>query len=302
MSDPKPATLAVDFGWLPLRHSYATTRLRVQPLPDFDDRIAEVKKTGRLDEGGGWFYPPLVEISRSGIEVPASTFALPSTHRLEVDGADDQRGLADLAIAVIGMVQGVRLVPEGWWHLYRAAVKPRAFGDLLAHAGAVQKVLAALECFWQSHTPEVRARLFGAVHWYVFGHCYQHQFECFNAQYTVLDTLFKIDQLIQPPRKMVHAKRPAHLAQQYGLIVPSWAVVTGNPPECELSKLRNDMVHEARYAGAPIGFAHPKRDLPIDHELALFNCRLLLALIGVRCRYVRSAIDLRSPHGLDPEP
>ncbi|HTO77372.1 MAG TPA: hypothetical protein VMQ61_14965 [Thermoanaerobaculia bacterium] len=78
------------------------------------------------------------------------------------------------------------------------------------------------------------------------------------------------------------------MSNAYQLTIPRWAVISGG--QSSRSRLRNEFIHEALWAGAPIEFSHTKDHPSLHFELAYFNTRLLLALLGESGEYVRSGI------------
>jgi hypothetical protein len=223
-------------------------------------------------------------------------FQLPSTHVLRLnDEAEGQHKLSSFIIMVLGLLKGLRLVPADWAHFYRVPTKPHQLTDFYVTEAAVHRVLTLALDSWSASTSEVRRLMFGAFHWHSFGRTYRQAFEIFNAQYTVLDTAWRIHQLKTGAAWTPHAKRVEALAAAYCIPLPDWAVTTNN--SSFLSDLRNDLLHEGIWGGEPIGFGHPKQHGNIYRDLHGFNSRILLAIIGDRSKYVASKVD-RNMHML----
>jgi hypothetical protein len=206
-------------------------------------------------------------------------------------------GYAHFAIALIGLVDGMRLVPNGWTHFYKAAIEPCKLTDLVIDEAELGKVVAFANVWWQAQDSQTRTRMFGAIHWYCFSGAYTHEFEEFAAKYTVLDTLYWIHHHRVGGDRVRHACRAADLAAAYGMPVPPWAVV--NNGSCRLADLRNELIHEGRFAGQPTGFAVPTEVTPLSLQLTSFLSRLILAMLQVRCGYVTTPATGREMHGLD---
>lgn len=247
---------------------------------------------------GGWLYPPLLPVvgARGATPpcMPAQVFALPPTHLISLSGSMDGPEAADFIIALIGFLDGVRLTREGWTHFLKVPLELGILGDLSCTSSEITSVLSVATATWLHASPEVRQRLFGAIHWLTFSALYEHDFERFAGSYIALDTLYWIHRQ-RGSRNDPHAARPSILAAHFGVPLPPWGVVSGGT--CELALLRNALVHEGRYAGAPIGFAHPSEN--IAGELESFVRRLIIALLGIQCGYVRSSCTTRQVHGLD---
>lgn len=280
-------TTSLKFGWLPRKSSYSTPMAQVSPLPGIEKAIAEVNNSDRV--GAGWFYPPL--IARRGTEpsadllprMPHRWFTLPTTHRIDIQRNLDPRDrLPHFLVLVLGLLCGIRLLPAGWGHFYKTPIREGTLCDFEPSEPAIEHCLSLAESFWTQHSgTNAPTRILGAIHWHLFGDSYEHSFERFGAQYTVLDAAWTVHQEISKAKgKTPHAQRAAELALHYRVPVPQWASLT-NGKTSILSEVRNKLIHEGFYGEEPIGFTHPTRKPNIDFELKLFNTRLLLALIGL---------------------
>lgn len=269
--------------------TYRTATVEVAPLDNAADVIEGIQKHPRSD--GDWLYPPLERrAGDDGPEVYATSFSLLPTHSLILRGPGDSVELGNFLVQVLGLLMGLYLIPGLWTQFFRVALRIGMLTDFGCTTRDVERVLETAVSFWQSATDRVRHLIFGALHWYLFSQSYAHEFELFNAQCTVLDTCFRVHSKLHngpPPRH--HAHRAHHLATHHGVPVPPWATKKGKT--CDLADLRNDLVHEARYAGAATGFAHPTYQPPIDLQLRNLNSRLLLGLLGVRSDYIHSPVD-----------
>jgi hypothetical protein len=220
---------------------------------------------------------------------------------MRIKSEADGRELGELAIALLGLLEGMRLIPEGWCHFYRAALEPHTLSDLVCGKSEIEEVLGIAETFWKDNRDSrIRRCLFGAIHWLLFSQSYEHDFEEFAAQYIVLDSCFKLHTKMKgrPGRSCRHSERPSFLAQAYAIPEPSWATIQpdGN---CELSRLRNEFFHEGQYGGDPMGFAYPTTVPSITLQLKAFNTRVILGILAVDCEYVRSRVNTRCMYGLD---
>lgn len=101
------------------------------------------------------------------------------------------------------------------------------------------------------------------------------------------------------PRAATHAARIEWLCNEFGMPVPAWASPVARAST--VSELRNAALHEALFAGAPLGFAlhgvGTNQNLPL--EMTALTCRLLVALLGAAgSEYVRSPVTSRQKQGL----
>uniref|UniRef100_UPI0023620E2B hypothetical protein n=1 Tax=Vibrio parahaemolyticus TaxID=670 RepID=UPI0023620E2B len=116
----------------------------------------------------------------------------------------------------------------------------------------------------------------------------QHSSDRFEAQYKVLDGLFKLSGV----SGCNHGLRPNKLAEEYNVQIPTWAEVIDG--KSLLSRLRNDLAHEAIYAGKSIGYAHPKENYDID--FSSFNVELIASILGVKTNYLATSSQDRQRH------
>ena len=288
------------FGWFPKNYICETSTLCIQTLPKFEDSVSRIENSAHIYKD--WFYPPIKAGNKSADEpippVPVLWFPLPLTHNIEHKCGSASSALNEFLIIVFGWSEGLRLIPEGWGHFYRAAVKPGKLTDFILFEEDVPRLLDLAEGFWHQHKEAgVAGTMFGAVHWFLFSQSYFYYFERFMMQYMVFDTLYNIQQRISGFKSKSHAKRVEDLAVFLKVPVPSWGQVDSSG-KSEISQLRNDLIHEAKFAGAPIGFALPKMKGNILVQFEAFNCRLIAAQLGATGRYSQSSSQTRQPYRL----
>jgi hypothetical protein len=296
---------SLKFGWLPDSNTYETESIKIKPLDDFEEVISSISASGNIHEK--WFYPPLRSIPKLSDElsppVPSPWFALPETHQIVDKTNTDITGSLEFMILLFGWSQGLRLYPEGYGHHNRVATEIGMLTDFRICDVDVPKFLNLTEVFWKNHRGTgVEAGLFAAVHWYLYSCSYHQQFERFMYQYQVLDACFKVYcsmNGIKEPNG--HYRRAKFLSDKLGLQVPSWAEPTtkGSRKASPIAELRNELLHEAKWAGEPIGYACLSDEYPnILYELKNFNCRLIAALLGISGSYVYSSSQTRHPRRL----
>jgi len=292
------------FGHWPKSWSITAGPIHIEPLPDYLRVVELVDGDDRA--AGNWFHPPLTPVYVPGVPnedsplVYAPRYSLLPTHRLTLPDSDG-RTCGELLLAVLGMTEGLRLIPEDWGHFYKTAIRPHTLCDLICSKSDVAHILTNTYDFWTAHpTSEIRQGIFGAIHWLLFSQSYEHQFEEFGAQYIVLDACYHVHGLINclSGLRVKHAVRASYLASHYSIPVPTWASMGPNGT-CGLSEIRNAFIHEGRYGDDPIGFGHPTTYPNIVLELKAFNTRLILGMLGIDCGYVRSPVNSRQMHGLD---
>lgn len=301
--------MGVRFGFLKEPTSLVWGGGSIEPLRDHDEVVQDI--LAHQHHYAGWLYPPLREVRHDSSElkqppnVPA-TFALPATHVLTLNSEESDSRAEDFVIALFGMLKGLSLQREGWQHFYKCPTKRGALCDFYAHDQEIAATLDLATAFWRRYTnPATRKLAFGAIHWHLFAQLYEHEFERLNAQYIALDACWKLAKTTMNVTANGHAERPRVLSESLGLHMPNWVVpVVPGKSASSLSLRRNALVHEAMYAGEPLGFAHPQTERGMDLELQNFVARCIFGLLGVRNDYTRSAVDTRQVSGFafDPRP
>lgn len=293
---------SIRFGFLKEPVSVTWKYGSIEPLPNFEKIVSCFEQSAGVYKG--WVYPPLraVDGKRAAEKqawVPRG-FSLPASHRL-IFQPDSDPVHADFFIALFGMLKGLRLQRESWQHLYKCPTKVGTLCDFDANNRQISTTLDLATEFLLRYPDELTRKLaFGAIHWHLFAQLYEYPFERFNAQYTALDACWSLAVATLSVKAKGHAERPKALAQALGLQTPGWALpISEGKNECSLSQRRNALVHEAMYAGEPIGFAHPVTNRSMAIELQEFVARCLLALLGVRNEYTRSAVGAKQTLGFD---
>jgi hypothetical protein len=272
------------FGWLPLPIDDRGAKWRLTTLVDFSEGVTNVLESERVDKD--WYWPNIMEDTPRR---PTEVYALPATHELTIDtGGFREQRLAEFMIAVLGFLYGMLLTPEGWVQFNRVSINPRRWQDFGMTNPARSRILDQAVSTWETDIDHQEA-LFGALWWHTYAIAYEHPFERFMAQYVVLDACWAIHEGRTRCKRPPHAARISALASAYNLQPPKdWSRAGAND---ELATLRNQLFHEAKWAGQPIGFGHPARPLEGVHlELYWFNSRLILALLGENSSYVHSEI------------
>jgi hypothetical protein len=281
--------------------------MRITPLNDLDEAVTAVRASGHIHEK--WFYPPRQFNSYGGNEsgppVPTPWFELAATHQIEDKTGFETTEFLEFMILLFGWSQGLLLYPEGWGHHYRVATEVGMLTDFRIRDIDIETFLKLGEAFWLNHHESGAATgLFAAVHWYLYSCSYRQQFERFMNQYKVLDTCFSVYLAmhgIKKKKPCFHFDRAKFLCEKMGLQIPSWAesITKKGRQTSPLAEIRNELVHEAKWAGAPIGFACLSGEYQnILLELKNFNCRLISALLGISGAYVSSSSQTRHPRHL----
>lgn len=296
------------FGWLGERLEVSDPTFEIRPLNSFDRAVEVVKESARM--GPAWFYPPIVTSSTEGVDVPVERFALPSTHLLVTPGRPYDEDYGAFAVIVLGFLLGLRFTIEGTGHLRPT---PWKRGTLVGFVPTGKELLACLHkatTFWDSNTAEVRRLMFGAVHWHLTAQSYDHQYERFAWAYTVMDNLHRVAWHTSPAYKAKipnakgqHGERPKALAAVFGSPLPKPFTDPAGAADnvAVLVAMRNELVHEGRWAGEPLGYAADGKGHDIIMHLDHFCAQVILGVLDIDCRYRKVEYSYQI-HGLDVVP
>jgi hypothetical protein len=227
-----------------------------------------------------------------GVTVPATRFELPPTHLLITPGRAYDAQYGEFIVLMLGFMYGLRLTVRGTGHLHPTPLREHSLVNFVPKRAEVLACLGKATVFWDSQRTDLRQLLFGAIHWYLVAQSHNHQHERFAWAYTVLDNLHRVAWRTSPAYRALvpselggHGTRPSALAQVYGTPLPSaFAGSAGAPGTAAgLVALRNQLIHEARWQGQPIGYAV----FQVGHEVILnlqhFCSQIILGLLDIEC-------------------
>lgn len=269
------------YGYLPVEKHVESSSFVIDTLPGLQD-YKTIEATWPFVKDG-WSYPPWEADSRFEVPQPlrpAPVFGFHPSHEIvlktSTDEADDR---LKFLILIHGFLNGLHLLPEGWIHFQRTAIKPGESAIFIIRnneEGAILELILQRYC---SLSLDNRKRCYGLVHWFLMAQEYVTQHDMFSAQYLVADAAHALAQGIDLiGRRIPHSQRIPRLCEALGLVTPDWA-----QPEADgqsyLSRLRNEFFHEALFVEQPIGFGHPVPN--VTFGLRCINELFVLRLIGL---------------------
>jgi hypothetical protein len=268
------------FGWMNKKVHIKSSQFEISPLHEFDVAISEVIEHPKCD---AWLEMP------SG----CNRFELPASHYLEVDSTAINDDLAILLISVFGFLHGLNLKPCGVGHLHRTPHLPGTLVEFVPSYRDIEKVLKVVIEFYQRYSsqPETISLMMAAIHWYLTSQSYNHHFEQFAWQYAVLENAIKIASKLSK-RKFADS-RLSELAAYYNVNLH----VAFADPEISaknakaLVECRNKLMHEALWCDHPIGYTVSQKSYAMLRSLIRFNSQLILAILGVKCRFLEADDD-----------
>ena len=278
-------------GFLISDHGLVATGVKVTPVDDYHALIADFHENGRVS--CGWILPPVKKVTHSKSEKAAfkntealensHIFAMPSTHDIEVDSGGEDK--AKFMILSLGLLYGLYLAPDGFHYMYRVAYEPGKLTGIKPVRADVERGLSRISEKYDQLSPNDRGQLYAAIYWFLVGQSARNAWERFDSQYKVLDGIYNISGVNSP----THAKRPSSLAKNYGIHIPEWAEIATDGKTCRLSVLRNELVHEAKFNGKPLGYSNP--DENFDIEFRAFNLKLICVLLGLQTSFIASSVS-----------
>lgn len=292
----------MNFGFLIDPKAFVCDGFKIAPVLEFDSVLKNFYKSACVSKG--WFYGPKKELSKSSAEkrdfeanapiVHKSFFQMNSTHQITSteDYSDDHLRFLILGY---GFLQGLYLTPEGYSYLGRTAYEPNKLNGLLLNRDDYINGMQCINRFYIDSIEEKRNQMFACIHWYLISQSYEFTWDKFDAHYKVMDGIWSLSGIAEANKRhkrdyIPHPERPVKLAEKYGLILPSWAELDSNK-KSKLSKLRNALVHEAKYGGYPIGYSYPDENYSL--EFRSFNTKLIAAALGINTSYLRVELNNR---------
>lgn len=285
--------MKMKFGWLDYNKVIDANFVKIAPIENFSSAIDEVNNSYQKDNI--WYYQPIV-CETDKPEVVRQRFELPLTHYIVQKRGNYDKEFLEFIIVFFGWLHGLRLNPEGWGHLIKTPIKQNTLVDFIVlNACDMKRLIMKAEEFWFNNAAVQEENnknlLMGALNWFSYTQSYEQVFERFMGQYMVFDTLYKIVEIKDNLSNVSHSARFEHVCEKLELNRPSWINI--------ISKIRNDLIHESKFAGKPIGFAYSSECGDILENLIAFNCRIIAVLIGAKGRYSRSNCESRQQHGFD---
>ena len=290
----------MEFGFFTKNIRVVVDGIEIKPLADHGDKINKLyKKANVLD---GWFYPWPIEKQHGTVEskkykknpyITPKYFDLLPTHTLTIYPYDEQK--VRFLILAFGFLNGLYLSPAGHYYLNRIAIEPYKLLPVEPdfQGKDLEKGMHFFSTKYDNLNDEQRKQVFAIMHWFLIGQSYDFPWDRFDAQYKVLDAIYKFSNL----NVRGHSQRPVVLANTYGVKIPDWAVVDSTTRKSKLSIIRNDFIHQALYEGEPIGYKLSPTNF--DLEFPNFNLKLFLGALGLNMDYIKIEPNDRQRHQWD---
>ncbi len=291
------------FGFLIDKTEVECDSFSIVTLPNFEETLKKFYETVKVSKG--WIYGSEIELEKSSkesinfkqnrVKTYSINHRMPLTHKIETSIIDDGDHLRFLILGY-GFLQGLYLSPENYSYLGKVPYEPGTLNSLVLVGDDRKNGMEQINNFYKHANQEDRKQAFAVIHWFLFGQSYTFGWDKFDAQYKVLDGIYKLSGFGK--HEFPHFKRPIELANKYKITLPKWAEL--NPPDYKdstLTTLRNQLVHESKYADQPIGYAHTNVNYAL--EFVSFNTKLICGVLGIDTPYLLSKPDTRDRFAWD---
>ncbi|SIQ03843.1 hypothetical protein [Halanaerobium kushneri] len=283
----------IEFGFLNESKIYSSDLMEIIPLDDITEKYEFLKENFYIENS--WLYPPIGYDKKNKPTKCVSWFALPNSHKLLLKSKFKKNNeLQKFIPTIFGFLKGLQMYRDGWGHYYKTPIKEGKLISFYCNDKELCKIIDKIIFLYQKDSNIFKSYA-AAIHWFLFGQSYKYEFEKFDAQYKVLDCCYNIaTKITDIDKAKTHAQRIENLCLYYNIYLPDWARVKNG--RSTLSELRNNLIHEAKFAGEPIGVSSDEENLYFN--LQLINERILLSIPGVRSEMFSTGLT-RFPYSLD---
>ncbi|MDK2955675.1 MAG: hypothetical protein PWQ57_1171 [Desulfovibrionales bacterium] len=302
---PQPLSMLggenMEFGFLMNSSEVTFGDITIAPLSNYNEVVQQFYEKASV--ANGWIYPPLKRVaqnfnekkrfSKDGPEVPATHYYLSPTHSIHSQNIDTDDEHLRFLILCYGFLHGFYLLKDQYSYFMKTPYVRGKLHSLMPSGKDLESGMTTLNNLYQCCNEENRKRIFAIIHWFLVSGSYEMAWDHFDAQYKVLDGVYKYYSMQHRCKMIPHACRPALLADVYGVQLPKWAI-TSKDSKSQLSLIRNGLTHEAFFAGEPIGYSYPKENFRL--ELTNFNMKLICGVLGLRTPYLFIAPEDRQMH------
>lgn len=280
-------------GFLNEPLSFVFEGVRLECLPDYAERKLAFEKQCNND---GYFYPPLIALytnqSNGGkrrklphTTRPAKVFPLIPSHILKVDlPIQPIQPYSDSAflLQALAFISGSRLQFEPFNVDGRVPSKS-SFGAWVS-SDIQANFIESSYVWWKNLSSANQIRAINLFYVYNRSTSCEWDWDLFSQQYMVFDGIYRLHVELSGimNKDVSHRKRFAILASAYD-IKPNPDLVT------TIYNARNDLFHEALWAGAMMGYSPTATDsTQYPHHLRRLNARMLCAIVGYKNSFTQS--------------
>lgn len=304
--------VSAKFGYYPKNIDIVTDRFSVKTLPNLQEIVTSVSQDPNVHNG--WIYPGTQEnIDSSGLitlrPYNVRIFGMCKTHILTLHKSSNNDEL-DFIVWCLSFFTGMRLTTSEAGFLDATTIKPGKLVDFVLNYSSLEDVINLALDYLEIERNNIRAtkRIIAIIHSLFLAQSPQYlSFERFQYLYMSIDSCYKLVESksdSKPNRTLSHAERVQWMCEKFNIPVPDWAAFIGK--SSQISRVRNDTIHEALFFDEPLGFSiyggnqSSTNQTNVILQMQHLICRLLVALLGKpETEYVRSRVDDRQKKGLN---
>jgi hypothetical protein len=261
------------FGYFPWAESITWTGGKIEPVPEFEKVIENVKAETASDEH---LYPASPREFMHG---------LPASHSIELSGFSGtqeqlRKAIAGFTIHFVGFLVGHRCQFEGWWVDGRVSIKTQAdfsFGIVTDIGLCIEQAITT----WSRWAVPIQRTATNALFLHNRTHIYQWDWERFQSTYTVLDALYRLANTFYGVNAIGHADRINALCSTFSLS-------QDNAYVSRIVDLRNNLIHEGLWDGGMPGEACSDDAFMATFDLRRLCSRLFFAVFAIEADYIHS--------------
>lgn len=272
--------------------SFEFDNVRLKPVDDHYERRVLFEKCCNVD---GFFYPPQMATYRIRTDRtrggrlprttrPAQVFQLPVSHTLSVDRPIEHAvpySDSTFILQAVAFISGTRLQFEPW--AIDGRVPSKSTLGAWVPTDVQEHFVECAYAWWKALPAEHRIRSINLFHAYNRAASAEWDWDMFSQQYMVFDGLYRLHaEIAGINTKVKHHERFKLLTRAYDVPIDEKIVDV-------IYQARNDLFHEAFWAGAMMGYAPARPDsVQYPRHLRRLNARLLCAITGYRNTFTRS--------------
>ena len=273
------------FGFLNYPQALEFEGGRIELADDFEEGLAYIKAHENRD---GYIYPPVVTsvqynpITNEDFEEipntkrPAAVFRLPLSHNLFLNSPISTEDAA-LIIHLLGFFFGTRLLPSELRFDGKVPTKP--MNSFSYRQDVPSNFISYVYGEWKKWNEDLRRRYINILFMYGKVKSCEFLWDQFIYEYMVFDAIYKFYTLSGGNSAKGHKKR-------FNKLCDAFSIPYHNEEINRIYKLRNDLFHEALWAGDTPGMGASSHLEVL--WLRNLNARLIVAMSGYKNEFTQS--------------
>lgn len=300
---------SVYFGFLGLDIRVDAEDYEIKTLPDFEERCAHVAKYTHAD---GFIYPPQVSTfeidSRTKMPVkeagkttrPANVFSEIPSHIVFVKRREVSRMQfleESLLVHLLAFICGTRLQFSRWRFDGRIPVKSTL--DISIRESTRIEFLHHVYRWWRGRPEAIRIKFVNVLYFYTRASSLENDWDAFIHQYMTFDAIFDIFSAMHPE---LNKKKSVSHKRRFDVMLNHFGMPFDETMVSAIYKARNELFHEATWAGEMIGFGPQDNASYYSYCLSRLNARLICAISAYGNNFSKSVWWAMGVFGFDPIP